>query len=284
VLGTTDTPVKDPDEFTVTAAEVTRLLEEGEKLVPGFASYRVLRSWAGVRPLYQEQEHEATGNRDISRTYRLLDHSERDGVEGLLSIVGGKWTTFRLMAEEVVNAIAARLGVTTPCRTHEEPLDEPDETRSGSEAGTFYWLGQNLAHVETGLTYGDLICECEMVTRQQVIECITSGTPQTIEDIRRETRLGMGPCQGGFCTYRVVGLWQESSEPTVRRGASASVPRLPWGGLILNFLQKRWKGGRPILWGNQLRQERLNQFIYLDILGVDLLPEHLTRQDKASHT
>lgn len=73
--------------------EVELMLEEGEKLIPGFKKARVLRAWAGVRPLYQEGFKGSS--RDATRALTLLDHKERDGISGFLTITGGKWTTFR---------------------------------------------------------------------------------------------------------------------------------------------------------------------------------------------
>lgn len=129
VVGTTDVHVPDPDVYGIDADEIQFMLDEGEKLVPGFKQYRALRAWAGVRPLYKDVD--AVSDRDIPRTYKLLNHAERDGVEGIFSIVGGKWTTYRLMAEESVNAIAARLGNTTPCRTAAEMLPVPATETGG---------------------------------------------------------------------------------------------------------------------------------------------------------
>jgi glycerol-3-phosphate dehydrogenase len=130
----------------------------------------------------------------------------------------------------------------------------------------FITLGQPLAHVEADHSYGDLICECELVTRDRVLQAITEGGAANVDDIRRDTRLGMGPCQGGFCTYRAVALWDEV------RGTSQSAA------LLRQFLQERWKGLTAIAWGDQLRQARLDEIIYLDTLGVDLLPQTAPEQ------
>jgi hypothetical protein len=43
--------------------------------------------------------------------------------------------------------------------------------------------------------------------------------------------------------------------------------------LLTHFLQERWKGVTPTLWGDQLRQERLDELNYLETLAVDRLPE-----------
>jgi len=288
VIGTTDVHVPDPDVYGIEPHEVALMLEEGEQLVPGISHARVLRAWAGVRPLYKDQD--VADDRDISRTYKLLDHEARDGVKGLISIVGGKWTTYRLMAAEATDAVAAKLGVDAECRTHLEPLPNVGGWRLGiggwrsqGEPGMaakhngdhdakslspnphppspFLWKGQPLAHVEADHSYGDLICECELVTRDRVLQAITEGGAANVDDIRRDTRLGMGPCQGGFCTYRAVALWDEV------RGMSQSAA------LLRQFLQERWKGLTAIAWGDQLRQARLDEIIYLDTLGVDLLPQ-----------
>jgi len=293
VIGTTDVHVPDPDVYGIEPHEVALMLEEGEQLVPGISRARVLRAWAGVRPLYKDQDVADDGV--ISRTYKLLDHEARDGVKGLISIVGGKWTTYRLMAAEATDAVAAKLGVTAECRTHLEPLPDVggwgigvggwgipgdqrmSESREGKLAASlpspiphplspFFWLGQPLAHVEADHSYGDLICECELVTRDRVLQAITEGGAANVDDIRRDTRLGMGPCQGGFCTYRAVALWDEV------RGASQSAA------LLRQFLQERWKGLTAIAWGDQLRQARLDEIIYLDTLGVDLLPQTAPEQ------
>jgi glycerol-3-phosphate dehydrogenase len=261
VIGTTDVSVPDPDVYGIEPEEIQFMLEEGEKLVPGFARYRALRAWAGVRPLYKDLD--AADDRDISRAYKLLDHAARDGVEGMLSIVGGKWTTYRLMAQEAVDAVARKLGNQAPCRTHQEILPVP-ASEGGQASPALFWMGKPLADVEQDRSYGELICECELVTRERVVAAMTGGRAANIDDLRRDTRLGMGPCQGGFCMYRAAALWQEyrpRSEPAALTGA-----------LLRHFLQERWKGVAPVLWGDQLRQARLDELIYLDTLAVDLLP------------
>ncbi|HZD57848.1 MAG TPA: FAD-dependent oxidoreductase, partial [Anaerolineales bacterium] len=62
VIGTTDVQVTDPDHFAIEPWEIQLMLDEGEKLIPGLKGFRMLRAWAGVRPLYQEAQ--AGGSRD----------------------------------------------------------------------------------------------------------------------------------------------------------------------------------------------------------------------------
>ena len=106
VIGTTDVHTEDPDDHTVLQNEVDAMLDDGEKLVPGFRQARALRVWTGVRPLFEDAKASDTDTRDVTRAHALLDHAERDGVEGFVTITGGKLTTFRLMAEDTMTAVA----------------------------------------------------------------------------------------------------------------------------------------------------------------------------------
>src|SRR5450432_853913 len=56
ILGTTDIAIADPDDYEVTQAEVAALIDEGEKLFPDLRRMRILRAYAGVRPLYAADE------------------------------------------------------------------------------------------------------------------------------------------------------------------------------------------------------------------------------------
>ena len=197
-----------------------------------------------------------TDTREVSRTHALLDHAQRDGVEGFVTITGGKTTTFRLMAEAAVDAVCTHLGVDRPCRTHEEPLP-------GSEERRFYWLGSRVRAREPMPRSEEIICECELITRDRLKAAMARRATTNLDDIRRTLRLGMGPCQGGFCIYRATGILH-AFERLDQRAANSS---------LLDFLQERWKGVYPILHGDQLRQARLDDWIFQGLLAVQHLPK-----------
>src|SRR5690349_9410685 len=143
VIGTTDIRVKDPDEPEVTQDEVEQMLDDGERLVPGFRRARALRVWAGVRPLFQDAK--ASGSsRDVTRAHAMLDHQSRDGVDGFLTITGGKLTTMRLMARDIVDAMCRQLGEDRPCTTDQVVLP-------GSEDLATYSIGERLKTKEDHL-------------------------------------------------------------------------------------------------------------------------------------
>ncbi len=276
ILGTTEMTVDDPDVYGIGREEVELLMVEGTKLFPDLRRMRLLRAYAGVRPLYKHEapepaDDDADDGRGISRAHVVIDHGKRDGVANFVSIVGGKLTTYRLMAEQTADVVCAKLGVTTPSTTAEAVLPGQGDRRT-------YWLGHRLAeHEARGGGEADLICECEMVTRAALDEFLDERWPCSLDDVRRGTRLGMGPCQAGFCTYRTAGVVAEraAGESAPRAGATApaglsaeAVDRL-----LVDFVKERYRGTRPIAWGRQLQELWLTTGIYAGVMGIGALVE-----------
>ncbi|ATW88991.1 glycerol-3-phosphate dehydrogenase [Halohasta litchfieldiae] len=139
VLGTTSVAVDDPDEFDEEQWEVQKMFEECADMMPAIEGRDIDRTWWGVRPLYAPDEagrgskDSGKGNeRGISRGFFLLDH-EQDGVENFASVVGGKLTTYRMMAEATADHVADVLGVEGESTTATEQLpgaDDPEELDS----------------------------------------------------------------------------------------------------------------------------------------------------------
>ncbi|MBI4601228.1 MAG: glycerol-3-phosphate dehydrogenase/oxidase [Planctomycetes bacterium] len=126
VVGTTETPFHGPpDALRVEPGEVSYLLDEVRRLFPGLrlGPGDILATFAGVRPLARERGLFRGGAPGaVSRVHRI---EERDGV---LSVFGGKYTTHRAVAEEVVG----RAFPGTPCSTRSRPLPG-GEARSWDE-------------------------------------------------------------------------------------------------------------------------------------------------------
>ncbi|WP_088188769.1 anaerobic glycerol-3-phosphate dehydrogenase subunit GlpA [Desulfosporosinus sp. FKA] len=274
ILGTTSEIVDSPRENSPLKEEARKLLAIGEEVLPELEKYRVIRAFAGVRPLHREDSDvpgAAEEGREVSRTFALLDHELRDGVRGIVSIVGGKFTTYRLMAEKVTDWVSDKLGNATPCRTAEECLSEVPNTvhekarrllpcaaaekmidRLGEDADSV------LAEIERNPGKGKMLCECEMVSVAEVEKIASDQDTHHLADIRRKTRLGMGTCQGAFCTYRALPLlWKDKGryDPIEKE--------------LTLFINQRWKGIHRVLWGQQLRETELTRAIYASILQLN---------------
>jgi glycerol-3-phosphate dehydrogenase len=254
VIGTTDTPVEDPDDIEPTAEEVAKMMTAGDILLPGFSQARALRVWSGARPLLPKAAA-GSDDRAVTRSHTVLRHAERDGVAGLVSIAGGKLTTYRLMAKDTVDAACTELGVERTCTTAETPLP-------GSTGHNYYRLPDHQADFEKGRADNPLVCECELVSRSDLLAAARRNPKVQIDDLRRVLRIGMGPCQGGFCAFRTAAILHGQKEYG-RSQANAT---------LRAFVQERWKGQRPVLWGQQLRQAQLDAWIFQGVLDIEHLP------------
>jgi glycerol-3-phosphate dehydrogenase len=120
LLGTTDTDYTGDLDRIVTDAEDARyLLAEARYAYPNAPWETIHFTWAGVRSL---MHIEGIPESDVSRRHILYDHGAKDGIPGLLSIIGGKLTAYRSVAENLVDAACRILKQPAKGRTAELPL------------------------------------------------------------------------------------------------------------------------------------------------------------------
>jgi glycerol-3-phosphate dehydrogenase len=107
-----------------------------------------------------------------------------------------------------------------------------------------------------------------MLTRSALGAFLDERWPCSLDDVRRGTRLGMGPCQGAFCTFRAAGLVAEryaADDPGLADVAAAADHQMT------EFLAERHRGTRPIAWGRQLQELVIAAGIYHGSLGLGSL-------------
>ncbi len=121
IVGTSSWTVEDPEDLDVPEDHVQRMYEEGAKLVPAVKQAEFRAAWSAARPLVGSRGGAEAG-RELSRTFKTYDHRETDGVEGFVTITGGKGCTLRGMAELCANVICGKLGVEGECRTRDTVL------------------------------------------------------------------------------------------------------------------------------------------------------------------
>lgn len=274
LIGTTSTHIdyNDIDSNRVTADEVDILLREGEKLAPIMAKTRILRAYSGVRPLVASDDDPS--GRNVSRGIVLFDHATRDGLDGFITITGGKLMTYRLMAEWATDAVCRKLGNTRACITADTPLPGSQEATESTlkrvislpaplRGSAVYRHGDRtptwLSH---GRQHRSLVCECEAVTAGEVQYAVENLNVNSLLDLRRRTRVGMGTCQGELCACRAAGLLQRFNITT----AAQSITQLS------DFLNERWKGVQPIAWGDALRESEFTRWVYQGLCGLEKEP------------
>jgi len=122
VIGTSSWVVDDPDKLGVPEEHIQLMFKMGGMMVPTIEHAEFRAAWSAARPLIGAEEGEEDTGRELSRTFKCFDHKERNNVEGLVSIIGGKAMTLRGMAETTVDVVCKKFGLDIPCRTHEEVL------------------------------------------------------------------------------------------------------------------------------------------------------------------
>ncbi|MFZ3045125.1 MAG: anaerobic glycerol-3-phosphate dehydrogenase subunit A [Desulfatirhabdiaceae bacterium] len=255
IAGTTSTRVPDLRHLQSSIEDVDTVIRETAVMLPELRHTRYIRAFSGVRPLTG-----AIGNhseRNISRGTILIDHA-LDGIENMITITGGKLTTYRLMAEQTADLVCSRLNIDRPCQTKTEPLPQQDACQ-WSEPGLSprYWMKTRKP--------GDLIlCECEMVP-MSAIDCILKAMNQQavlpgLRSLGVRSRLGKGPCQGAYCSIRTIAYLYDQGVLKSNQGLME----------MTAFLRERWKGMRPVLWGEQLKHAELQEAIHCGLFEMEL--------------
>jgi glycerol-3-phosphate dehydrogenase len=216
-------------------------------MIPALQEARLIRAYAGIRPLFVSEEK--GDDRAISRGFVLIDHEERDGIRNLITITGGKLMTYRLMAERTADLICKKMNRDVACSTHLNPL--PGATGAGRPTG----LKERLKHFSADR--GEILCDCELVQSKEVEEFLGEEQLRDFQDILHRTRLAKGTCQGGFCVYRLFGMLHDLGMAEADSNKK-----------LKEFLEERWKGIRPIAWGAALKEDELIESIYKGIFNL----------------
>jgi glycerol-3-phosphate dehydrogenase len=120
VLGTSLWLTDDPDRVELPKEHIDRMVEKCSQMIPAIRDTPVKAAWSAARPLIQDKK--ASSPQQISRTFECYDHRATHGVEGFVSLIGGKATTLRAMAEKAADVICSKTGNKAVCRTRETIL------------------------------------------------------------------------------------------------------------------------------------------------------------------
>ena len=138
MIGTTDTPYKGGDaEPCLEREEAEYLLETARPyLKDAPAADEVKAGFGGVRPLLLARRRNEENTKALLRDHEV----ETDTTSGLISLLGGKWTTYRLMAQDTVDVVDELFGRKNVCRTHDFPLVGNDaEAQQPAHCEDIFW-------------------------------------------------------------------------------------------------------------------------------------------------
>ncbi len=174
VVGTTDTPVDEVElEPRPLQEEVEFILETANRYLARPAGARDVRSvFAGIRPLVKLGDGENTAA--LSRDHTILI----DPASGLMTVAGGKWTTYRKMAEDVVDQ-AVTLADLEPSECVTKRLPIHGYHRNAGRFGKFAFYGSDATEIE-------LLAEADKTMSQPVHPCLSLTGTEVQWACRRE--------------------------------------------------------------------------------------------------
>jgi len=217
LVGTTDTDYAgDPADAAASEEDVRYLQKEACRAFPNAPFETIYYTYAGVRALVRE---EGVSEGQVSRKHALFDHDRRDGIGGLLSVVGGKITAYRDIAEEATDAVARKLGLKVGGSTADAPL--PGARADSLPAGPLLDVdGETVRHLERvyGTRSRELLslasahpelrgplCPHHHGIAAEVVHAVLKEWANTLGDVLlRRTALGLMACQGLDCIEAVA--------------------------------------------------------------------------------
>jgi len=212
LIGITDTEYSgDLDTVEANKEDVVYVLEGVREAFPSLELGDVLYTVAGLRAL---ADSGSRSTRDLSRKYEVIDHEKRDGVGGFISVLGGKITAYRAVAEDTVNLVCHKLGLKTSCSTAQTPLPgapspsqeamEQVALESGLTMDTITHLGnlygsrfrRVLDLVKKDARGGQNLCPHSPDILAQVWYSIDEEAVTVSDFLLRRSTVGMRSCQG----------------------------------------------------------------------------------------
>jgi glycerol-3-phosphate dehydrogenase len=219
LLGPSAEAVDDKVDVATTREVAAKLRAEAARLMPELARVPFIHSYAGIRPKLVDPS-----GQDRFGDFIVEESERRPGWISLVGIESPGLTAAPALAEMVVAMLGVRMDLELkadfkperPVHKRFAALD--DDKRAGRVAKDADW--------------GEMVCRCEHVTRAEVVAALRNPFgARTLDAVKRRTRCGMGRCQGGFCTPRIVGILQDEGVPAERITKRGGGSRLFYGRL-----------------------------------------------------
>ncbi len=201
LLGPSAEYISDKADLSSTRPVMKQLKDEAVQLLPALDGISFIHSYAGLRPKLVDPGGKGT--------FADFVVEESDSCPRWINIVGIEspgLTAAPAIAEMVVEMVGAKDSLAP--RPDFDP-EQPSRPRFSS-------LNDEARHsrVAENPDWGEMVCRCEHVTRAEVLAALRNPLGiRTLDAVKRRTRCGMGRCQGGFCTPRIVEILQEEGMP-----------------------------------------------------------------------
>ena len=228
LIGTTDTDYSgDPEKAEASSEDIRYLLTESSAFVHGISANQIRFTYAGIRPLVSTDPRKEESS--VSRHYRIVDHS-KEGLDGVISVLGVKITSYRMASKETTDLISKKLGRSTKCSTDKVPLPGGrgirilEEFVEGNlEKLEEFGLDKNqvahlvgiygsrvdelIALIEADRKNSERICPNNPDIVAQIALAINQEFALTLSDfLLRRTSIAFSECRGSDCAEKVAAI------------------------------------------------------------------------------
>lgn len=181
--------VREPGDTQTYASDVNALLAGARKLVPDLDTRRVVRAFAGGRPVIKGTNDFFIGQSTVVPGLFQAAGIQSPGVASAPAIA------------ERMESVMREAGVALCERADWDPIRRaPDDFDRAS-------LARKEELIESDPAWGQIVCRCETVPEAEIVAAIhRQPGAVSVEGVKRRCRAGMGRCQSGFCQSRVVAI------------------------------------------------------------------------------
>lgn len=184
LVGPTATDVADKDDVNTTAEELNETFAKASITVPELARRNIITQFSGLRA-HLDGDDFVIGESDVVGFYNVAG-IESPGLSCAPAI-----------AIDVAEMVAAKLALTKKAHFEAKRKGIPQFSRLSNI--------EREKLIDQNPLYGKIVCRCEVVTEGEIVDAIRRPVgAKDLDGVKRRTRAGMGRCQAGFCTPRIM--------------------------------------------------------------------------------
>ena len=187
MIGPNSVDIPDKDDTSTTAFDLDYISKEALRTSPSIPFRKVITSFSGLRA------HEDSGDFIVGEVEDAPGFFNATGIEspGLSSSLS--------IGEMVARMVADRLGI--------EKKENPVLERKAAPRPREMSVDERNELIKSNPSYGRIVCRCEEISEGEIIDAITRPLgARSLDGVKRRVRAGMGRCQGGFCSPKVMEL------------------------------------------------------------------------------
>lgn len=185
IVGPTAIPVENPDSTATTAEGLNKIAEKAKQMIPSLPLWQVITSFAGLRA------------KDTRHEFQIGELPDAEGFIDCAGIESPGLSASPAIGKMVADIVRDMLGL--------KEKDNYIAARQGIPQLAHMSVEERKALVMENPAYGQIICRCEGITEGEILDAIHRPLgAKSLDGVKRRVRTGMGRCQGGFCTPKVM--------------------------------------------------------------------------------